>query len=98
MKLIDIISFGTVTLSYKDRTVGYCELRGEGPSELNAVLSEVYNCQWSCQKESGRVRRATQQLAKLNPGQKFISLCPSDGQFQSSSLVFQHGPHDAQYR
>lgn len=57
--------------------MGYCELeQRKAIQKLNAVLSEVYKCQWSCQKESGRVRRAIQQLDKLNPGQKFISICP----------------------
>lgn len=46
----------------------------------------------------GLVSRATQQLDKLNPGQKFISLCLSGEQFQSIYLIFECGLSDAQYK
>lgn len=43
MKFIDIVSFGTVSLSYEERNVCYYELeQSKAIQKLGAVLSEVY--------------------------------------------------------
>lgn len=60
--------------------------RARPSKSLVQYFQKYTNMNGNCQNEWGLMRRATQQLDKLNPGQKLISVCPSDDQFQSYLL------------